>query len=688
MSKLVTIYEKQELLDLIETLKDSKYLAYDIETTGVKRDSDIIGFSVSPDPKVGYYVVLKEYDKQNDTLTKRSTCEAVDEFLKFISSKKLIMHNAKFDCNITRLRYGIELMSSLHTDTQAMVHLLYEEERTALKKVAARFFGEDDTKEQEDLKASVLANGGIWKKDTKEMYKANTKVLAKYGAKDAVLTVKVFLKLIPELSKAKLVDFFYKDEVMPLLKTAGYEMNTTGLKINLEQLRKLQTELEKECTELHSEILEEIWPYVKEKFPGDKKNNTFKITSNEKLAWLLFIRLGNTFKHLTDKGRDTSRMLTGEVPYGNAVGKKKKFIAECLRAGLKPEKFMKCDVNVLTEFAGKYKWVAKLLEYKKLTKLKDTYAYGFEKFIQYGVIYPHFNQQGTTSGRFSSSNPNFQNIPRRDIENAKRIRKVIQSRKDHLFIGADYSQVEPRILAAYAQDPMLVEAFKKDQDFYSVIGIPVYKVEGCSLYKKDPNWFGNKYSIFRDNTKTLVLANNYGQTANKLAQGLTNENGEHYSLEEAEELIESYFELYPGVKAFIHSTHEEVKENGVVYSMYGRPRHIPKAKIIKMMGNRPHKELSYQYRTLLNLAVNFKMQSTAASIINRAAISFYKKVKEEGIRAKLVMQVHDELIAEAHKEDAEKAAQILKDCMESAVELPNVPLKAEPVIADNLADLK
>lgn len=695
--KLEIITTTDELNDLIKEVEKAKYVAYDIETTSVHRDAHIIGLSVCISKNKAYYIVTAKYNvtKRDDngigvegTLEQTELFNKVQDFVIKLKEKKLLMHNAVFDCRVTNDTYDVELMPSVHTDTMVLTHLLDENSPKGLKDLGVKLFGENADVEQKEMLESARKNGGKFNKSKKiyEMYKADWKLIAKYGAKDALLTYKLFLKLVPQLKEENLVDYFYQ-ESMPLLRGPTYEMNTKGLQLDMEELDQLNQSLTKECAQLEAEILEEIHPYVKDKYPGTSDKNTFNIGSPQQKAWLLFIRLGNTFKTLTDKGRDIAHSLMGEVPYGNAISKKKRLIQLMIEAGEKPERYIQCNDSIMQDFAGKYNWVSKLLEFQKKKKMLNTYAESFKKNSRYGIIYPSFNQCGTTSGRYSSSNPNFQNIPRRDRELAARIRKVIVPRDNCVFVGADYSQVEPRILASFSQDKALMECFEKNQDFYAVVGVPVYKVE-ASLYKGVEDSFEKLFPIFRDNTKTLVLANNYGQTINKLSKALTNENGEHYTLEEAQVLIDNYFEAYPGVEKFILETHEEVKNNGVVYNMYGRPRRIPDAKIIKFFGNKKHGELAYKYRTLLNLAVNFKIQGTAASIMNRAAIKFYNTVREKNIDATIVMQVHDELIVEVKENQAKECAKILQESMESAAELPGVPLKAEPSIGKNLAELK
>jgi DNA polymerase-1 len=339
----------------------------------------------------------------------------------------------------------------------------------------------------------------------------------------------------------------------------------------------------------------------------------------------------------------------------------------------------------LGKMAGKYRWVAKLLEYRKAQKLLGTYVEGIQGRMKYNVIRPSFLQHGTTSGRYSSKLPNFQNLPRED----KRVKSCIIARKGKVFVGADYSQLEPRVFASISQDETLMACFASGEDFYSVIGAPIFGIHGLSLFKDDPNSFAKKYPGLRDRAKVLALATPYGRTAAQQAAAM------EISMEESRDLIDRYFTAYPAVEAMMLESHEQAKLYGIVHSLYGRPRRMPQAMgIPKLFGKTAHADLPYDYRNLLNLAMNHRVQSTASSIMNRAAISFWnichKLSESDSMWAdiRLVMQVHDELIVECPEEIAVEVADSLKYAMENTSILPGVALITKPVIANNLGDLK
>jgi DNA polymerase-1 len=240
-----------------------------------------------------------------------------------------------------------------------------------------------------------------------------------------------------------------------------------------------------------------------------------------------------------------------------------------------------------------------------------------------------------------------------------------------------------------SKDPTLLACFKKGEDFYSVIGAPIYDKTECSLFKDEANSFATLYEDLRNNSKIIALATPYGRTAFQQAATMG------ISRDEAQMLINRYFEQYPHVEAMMLESHEIVKKNGVVYNLFGRPRRIPEAKnITKIYGNASHSELPYTARTLLNLSMNHRVQSTAASIVNRAAIMLWDLIQARALEdsryeeAKIVLQVHDEVIVECPQELAEEIRALLKHSMEKAVTLPGVDLIADPKIANNIAGLK
>lgn len=705
-----------EKLTIIRTLKELRELedyfsgrdlptSFDTETNGVDKESHVIGFSVCDDVTHGFYVILCYWDVATQTLVESETKKGAKSFMEVLKYKQLVLQNAPFDCAMVNNNFQVELMPSVIHDTLVGGHLLNENRRNGLKERGLELYGEDAVAEQLEMKASVAANGGVLTKEKYELYKADADLIAKYGAKDAILTLKLFYNDVPELFEQGLDKFFYDDETMPLLRGPTYELNTVGLKVDQAALTKLKGELEAEILEKTSFIHKEIAEPTAKKYPGTSKAKTFNINAGKQLSWLLFEQLGNEFNVLTKGGRAVCEALEIKVPY-NASAKRDFIQAITEHKGRvwaeaaynpktkkmgRPKKvgnfwdYTTCGKDTLKKYSEKYDWVQSLLEYKKATKLLGTYVEGIQKKTRYGIIRPSFLQHGTTSGRYSSKAPNFQNLPRDD----KRVKRCIISRPGKVFVGADYAQLEPRVFASTSGDETLLACFAKGEDFYSVIGAPVFGKTDCTLIKEDKNSFAKKYPKLRDASKIFGLATPYGRTAMQQASAMG------MSIEEASDLIDRYFEAYPKVLLMMLDSHEQVKRDGVVYNLFGRPRRIPKAmKIRELYGNTPHGELPYEWRTLLNLAMNHRVQSTGASIMNRAAIAFWKRcriLEKEDPRwaeVKLVLQVHDELVVEGPEALSNAIVRELKYAMENTNTLPGVALVAEPKVANNLADLK
>lgn len=688
MEKLHILRKPEEVQDLIKHLEAFKTVSVDTETTGLEESDEIVGLSVCADVDEAFYIIIKSWNVESQTLDTVVDIEHIKPLLLVLKEKKLILHNAIFDCKVIERCCGVSLIDSVSIDTFVLAHLLDENRSNSLKNLCASYFGEDATKEQQEMIASVIKNGGkvSFKKsgsiDDIEMYKADADILANYGAKDTLLTFNLAVELLDELDKdQRLWKFFFDDESMPLLRTVSYQMNTAGLKVDLDKLNKLEADLRFEILKLKESVYESIYPYVKDQYPGDNKKNKFNIGSPQQFSWLLFIRLEQEYKKLTPAGRTLAKQMLGKLPY--TISAKKAFIKKLIEKGLKPEKYLCVDKSVLAQLKDKYKWLEDFLTYKKLDKMQNTYVKGIKSRIAYSIIRPKFNQCGTSSGRYSSEDPNFQNLPRDD----KRIKECIVARPGKVFVGADYSQLEPRVFAYYSQDWALMKCFENGDDFYSIIGARVYGKEGLSLKKDEKDSFAKKYKNLRQNAKTIGLSATYGTTAYKMIDAVTTEDGKRMSIEECQNIIDTYFEEFPGVKALMDGSHREVVANGVVHNLYGRPRHIPEAKVLQKYGKFTHGNLDYSLRTLLNLAVNHRIQSTGASIINRSAIALHDALKIHYPTAKIVLQVHDSLVVECDEKDAEGVAKLTKECMENTCNLEGVKLEAEPQIGKNLGEV-
>jgi DNA polymerase I-like protein with 3'-5' exonuclease and polymerase domains len=693
---LVIIDDPNNIDELFKDISNNELIAYDSETTGVHKGAEVIGVSFCMDENKAYYLILSKWNPETKKL---EYCpgmkEATETLLKLLIGRSLLMHNGVFDCSMAEDYFKVRLIESLHTDTMVLAHLIDENRPIGLKALGVSIFGENADEEAKLVKASVLANGGGITKSNYELYKADSKLIAKYGAKDALLTYKLFMRMLPQLHEEGLEKFFY-EESMPLLRGPTYEMNTTGLKVDQVALTTLKKTLEAECAEAKAYIYQEIQPYIKDKYPGTNKKNTFNIGASQQMSWLVFGAMGLEFNTVTKGAKDMWQALNMKRrPY--SPSDKRLFIHLCEQAegtilqpastvnGKKvnakkikaPWAYISADKEALKKHAPRYKWIEKFLEYQKKQKILKTYIEGIEERVQYGIIRPSFLQTGTTSGRYSSRNINFQNLPRDD----KRIKSCIVSRPGKVFVGADYSQLEPRVFAYFSSDERLLAAFRGDDDFYSVIGIEVFgKTDAIPKKDGSPDAFGVKYKSLRDISKVISLSSTYGSTAYKLAPTVGK------SVEDTQQIIDNYFEEFPGVKKMMLQSHIEAKRDGYVSNLFGRKRHMPEAKKIdKIYGKKDHGDLPYEARNILNLAVNHRIQSTGASICNRAMIALYTSLRAAVIdNAKFVSQVHDSIILECNEADAENVALLLQDAMESTVVLPGVILEAIPQIGKSL----
>ncbi len=708
--KLNVIRTVSEIESLRAYLRDKEYVSFDTETTGLDKSSTVIGFSVCADPEEAFYVILAYWDVPTQKLVMLDNREAAIALLQDLTQKKVIGHNILFDVWMSLNNFNVDLLPSVFHDTMISGHLLNENESQGLKERGIRLYGDDAGKEQKEMKESVTRNGGVLTKANYELYKADPDLIAKYGCKDAILTLKLFYEDVPRLYEEELDKFFYEDESMPLLKSATYELNYTGIKVDQDALNKLKTELIADIESAGAFIDQEIAAHVKEEYPGTSKAKTFNFGACQQLSWLLFIKLNNLFGTLTKGGRELCHALDMKVPYNNndkrawvkTISSMKgrtymeaKYNPKTKKMGRPktigdPWKYMMVGKETLTKLAPKYRWVAKLLEYKKNDKLLTTYVEGIQARLKYGIIYPSFLQHGTTSGRYSSRYPNFQNLPRDD----KRIKKCVVARPGKVFVGADQSQLEPRVFSSVSGDTRLCACFESGEDFYSVIGAPIFVPgEALSLRKTDENSFAKLYPEFRQIAKEDVsLATPYGTTAWTMSLSIDK------SPDECQEIINNYFDSFPNVYNMMIDSHKQAMSVGYVKNLFGRPRRLPEAMSFRKIYGKsattyPYKDLPYVARNIINLSMNHRVQSTSASIMNRIAIAVCKekallaKAYPAWKEVKIIVQVHDSLVLEGPEGLKSEMAELLQRCMEETIELPMVKLEAEPKIGYNLAEV-
>ncbi len=313
-----------------------------------------------------------------------------------------------------------------------------------------------------------------------------------------------------------------------------------------------------------------------------------------------------------------------------------------LPGGKKTKTGYSTAADVLEKLAPDYPIVAEILEYRGLAKLKSTYAEGLAAYIGEDCrIHSNFNQTITATGRISSTEPNLQNIPMR-MELGRLIRKVFVPKEGFVFTDADYSQIELRVLAHMSGDEQLIEAYRMDEDIHRITASKVFHTP-----------FEEVTDLQRRNAKAVNFGIVYGISSFGLSQDLS------ISKKEAAEYIEQYFATYPGVKAFLDKQVEKAKKEGYVLTMFGRRRPIPE------LGSSNFMQRSFGER----VAMNSPIQGTAADIIKIAMIRVWKRLREEGLKSRLILQVHDELLIETAGDEVEAVARILETEMKAAADL-------------------
>ena len=315
-------------------------------------------------------------------------------------------------------------------------------------------------------------------------------------------------------------------------------------------------------------------------------------------------------------------------------------------------------IDVLKKLEGKHPIISEIIEYRKLSKLYSTYIEGLINTVENGKIHSIYTQNLTTTGRLSSFEPNLQNIPSR-VDMGRNIRKAFVPENDYIY-GADYSQIELRILAHMADVKALQDAFKDGKDIHSKTASDIFKVDE---------------KLVTSNMRRVAKAVNFGIIYGISGFGLGENIG--VSAKEAKEFIDTYLETYPGIKDYMEKTVKEAKENGYVKTMFERKRNIPELKntvyTIRQAGER--------------IALNTPIQGTAADIIKLAMVKVYKALKENNLKSKMIIQVHDELVFDIYKDELEKLNKIVTETMDNVYKL-KVPLTVSVSYGKNWYEAK
>ena len=418
-----------------------------------------------------------------------------------------------------------------------------------------------------------------------------------YCCYNALVNYKAYDVLKSKLIETDMWDVYSNIEIP--LTYALYSMEKCGIMIKPEELKEYGNRLNGDIKILEKEIY-------------DEAGHDFNINSPKQLGEILFGEMGLPGGKKTKTGYSTS-------------------------------------ASVLEKLEPEYPFVRKILEYRQLTKLKSTYADGLAVYIgDDSRIHGKFNQTITATGRISSTEPNLQNIPVR-MALGREIRKVFVPKDDCVFLDADYSQIELRILAHMSDDENLIEAYRESKDIHAATASLVFHVPLDEVTKTQ-----------RSNAKAVNFGIVYGISSFGLSQDLS------ISKKEAEKYIDDYFKSYPGIKNYLDNSVKEAKEKGYSTTMFGRRRPIPELKA----GNFMQRQFGER------VAMNSPIQGTAADIMKIAMINVERELRKNNLKSRIVLQVHDELLVETYKDEISTVQDILVKNMEGAANL-HVPLDVD-----------
>lgn len=710
----------KDVLSVVDELANATYLAVDSETTGLGRFAEVIGISLSPSPDVGYYIPIKVYTPSKGLFRPWSD-EAYQTLVNtlieaFTQSKRLITHNGVFDAKVIENTFKVNIIPYIFADTQLLHHTVIDESPPhGLKALAVAYLDPEADSPQDDLKESVLANGGKWVKYDKDFWKGDWKVLGRYAAFDTIYTYRLFNLWYPQLLKSPKLVSLWNEEVMPLMAVT-YDLNTVGIKIDVDYFKQLEVDMADKAKSIEDEIFALIQDKIKD-YEFSKIKDSVNITPRSEFG--RFLKTNDLWPwEDSDKHKDAMEFWYKSKNGGDRVfnldspDDKAFLLFDVLELPVKSTTAKgKRSVTkaILDELADQYEEssvVLKLIrERSKELKLLGTYVKAILETHVDGRIYPDFNQTGTTSGRYSSggNSINIQTLPRND----ERIKAGFIADEGRAFVAADFSALEPRSFAFVSGEPKLIETMNKGLDFYSSIAINVLGLKGVSANPEDENYLGKVDKEKRQWVKAIALAIPYGASAGRLSQMMKIE------YEEAQELYDKYLKAFPVLKQWMDKSDLQMKMRGYVESILGRRKRnavvhelynkhklkdFGKHSIMRLLerkgeicGISDPVVLYLEARNALNVAKNHQIQSFAASVCNRAAILFQENIKANHLEAKIVLQVHDELIVTCKKEQAEQVASILKQSMinNAATKLMTVKLDATPIITDkNLAEAK
>ena len=583
-----TILTKESLEKLVSSLNPNILISIDIETTEINPiTADIVGLSISLKPNEGFYIPVL-FPEKNTMKEYNLDLVFILNALKNIledSQYKKCGQNIKYDSLIFK-RHGIDL-AGIYFDSMIAEHILHPEKNSyKLDNLAIEYLGYE-MQPIEDL----IGKG----KEQISMSEVPLSDVAFYAAEDSDLALQLTENLKSKIKENNLEDPYFNIEI-PLIPVL-VSMEEEGVYVDKKILSDLSIDIEYRIGELEKDIYE-----ISEK--------EFNINSPKQLAVILFDEL--ELKEI--KKRSTS-------------------------------------IEVLENLKFHHPLPELILKYRHLSKLNSTYIKALPGHInsRTGRVHTSFNQTIASTGRLSSTKPNFQNIPVR-TELGKKIRKAIRAQdKDSVIFSADYSQIELRVMAHYSQEPELLDAFNNDLDIHSRTAALVYSVSEEDVTPEQ-----------RRSAKVVNFGIMYGAGPFRMSKELG------ISMKDAKELIETYFKTYPGIQTYIQKTIEEAHTRGYVHTLGGRKRYA------QALGTSNINIQKAEERALINMPI----QGSAAELVKIAMINIHNKIKKHKYKTKMILQIHDELIFEVPKYEIENISKLVKFEMENAVKL-SIPLKVD-----------
>ncbi len=593
------VKDTSQIKQIIEQVQNVGYFSIDLETTSRNpMVAEIVGIAISVKPGSGYYIPLAH--SKSDFFTQLEGSEVFTLLKGVLESARVgkVGQNMKYEY-VVLWNHGIKLRGILF-DTMLAAHLLDSSKISYRLEELARVYLSRTMTTYRD----VTGRG----KSKKNFSDVEIDVACDYACEDSDITLQLFEVLKKELEEKGLLKVYQK-RVLPLIEVLAY-MEINGVKIDEAILKELSESFHKQL----EAISEEIYSVV---------GYEFNLNSPLQLREVLF----NDLKLPVGKRTSTGGPST--------------------------------DYEVLINLSKLHPVAEKILHYRILSKLVSTYIDSLPQLInsRTGRVHTSYNPVGTATGRISSSDPNLQNIPIKTNE-GKKIRKAFVPEDGYVYLSADYSQIELRLLAHFSNDPKLVEAFLNDEDIHTKTASELFGVEEEDITAE-----------MRRLAKTINFGIIYGISPYGLAKQL----GTSVSL--AKDYIERYFERYSGVASYIKDSLAQATEKGYSETIIGRRRFISELR----SANRVQRGIGER------AAINTPIQGSAADIINLAMINIHEMLK--GSMSKMVLQIHDELIFEVYNDELEEIRTLVKEEMESVYPL-RVPLKVDIKIGNNWAELE